>query len=42
VESLRAEMPRLCLAPDGWSSNAPWQSEADIPDEVYFRASAVF
>ena len=24
--------------PDGWTASAAWEREADIPDDVYFRA----
>ena len=26
------------VSPDGWTAGARWEREADIPDEVYFRA----
>jgi hypothetical protein len=32
--------PTLDPTPDGWTASASWQSEADVPDSVYFRASA--
>ncbi len=34
VEKNRAQGVR----PDGWSAGARWKREADIPDDVYFRA----
>lgn len=34
VEKNRAQGVR----PDGWTAGARWKREADIPDDVYFRA----
>ena len=26
------------VRPDGWTAGARWEREADIPDQIYFRA----
>ena len=38
VEVLLEQNRRRGAAPDGWTAGARWKREADIPDEVYFRA----
>ncbi len=38
VEALVEENRRRGVKPDGWTAGVRWKREADIPDEVYFRA----
>jgi hypothetical protein len=38
VEALVEENRRRGVRPDGWTAGVRWKREADIPDEVYFRA----
>ncbi len=38
VESLVAENQKNGASPDGWTANARWDREEDIPDDIYFRA----
>ena len=38
VVALLAENRRRRVRPDGWTASARWKREADIPDQVYFRA----
>jgi hypothetical protein len=38
VASLLEENARHGVRPDGWTSAARWARQADIPDEVLFRA----
>ena len=38
VEGLIQENHRHGVRPDGWTAAARWKREADVPDEVYFRA----
>jgi hypothetical protein len=39
--ALVEENTRLGIEPNGWTASARWAREFDIPDEVYFAASAV-
>jgi hypothetical protein len=34
------EHARLGIAPDGWTASARWERESEIPNEVYFAATA--
>jgi len=38
VEVLVEENRARGVKPDGWTASARWKREADIPDDVYFRA----
>jgi hypothetical protein len=39
VEQLLSQQAELGIAADGWTAR-PWEREADVPDDVYFAASA--
>jgi hypothetical protein len=38
VEALMEDNRRRGVEPDGWTAGARWKREADIPDDLFFRA----